>query len=68
MRHDFQGYHRDTQVRDLLINVISQVLAKHPSMRLGQLIVCAMPTAQGPDLFNIHDEELIERLLTRYRP
>lgn len=34
----------------------------NPDMRLGQLIECVMADKQGPDLFNIEDEELVKRV------
>ncbi|WP_448247835.1 hypothetical protein [Thalassotalea agariperforans] len=46
-----------------LIESIVNVMAKYPELRLGQLLVNAMPLEQPcPELFYIEDDELVKRL------
>lgn len=47
------------------LNVLAQVWAIHPDLRLGQLILNVFPNDKV--LYNIEDEELIQRIIEYYR-
>ena len=40
-----------------------KIWCRHPDLRLGQLVCCAVPPYSEMDLFNMRDEELIQKLL-----
>lgn len=56
---------RDPNRIDPLLTKLREIWKKHPDLRLGQLIVnLTNPSKPCPDVFNIEDDELFERLDT----
>jgi hypothetical protein len=47
------------------LNVIAQVWAIHPDLRLGQLILNVFPNDKV--LYNIEDDELVRQIVDYYR-
>lgn len=74
MNHDdllksdwMQGYNRDPAMTEQLLAAVRDALYAHPTQRLGQIIDNALFDDLGPNLFNVHDEDLIARLNTYTR-
>lgn len=44
-----------------LLENIEAIWAKHPDLRLGQLLSCAIP--EGKDIFYVEDDELLKLLV-----
>jgi hypothetical protein len=61
------GYSREPVIMAKLASTLVRAMDRHPTLRLGQLIVAAMSKRIGENnithaLFTIHDEELIQLL------
>ncbi len=61
----FSGKGRDPQRIDEVLAELDRIWKAHPATRLGQLILSCL---DGKDelLFNMEDEELLQRLRDRY--
>ncbi len=61
----FGGKGRDPQRIDAVMTELERIWKAHPDTRLGQLILSCL---DGKDelLFNMEDEELLQRLRERY--
>lgn len=61
----FSGKGRDLQRIDAVMAELERIWKAHPDTRLGQLILSCL---DGKDelLFNMEDEELLQRLRDRY--
>lgn len=61
----FSGKGRDPQRIDEVLAELDRIWKAHPDTRLGQLILSCL---DGKDelLFNLEDEELLQRLRDRY--
>lgn len=57
-----EGYVRQPEVTERLIERISTALRQRPELRLGQLLEVASENRNGYDLWNIHDEMWIDFL------
>jgi hypothetical protein len=59
-----RGYTRPIQTTGALFSALAKCMDKHPSLRLGQLIVVALSKKGHSEsaLFNLYDEDMVEAL------